>query len=485
MSDYSASDSEYSSGYDDDFYKGSKDKRELMNMPMVQREAILFERREEASRRKSRLHAQRALRDKPKNEALLDIRARRENRGSARSFLHDLDDIEAELSSESDDEPSFRRKPVSAAIPTTATATPLDLATAKSLQARRELFEASHSEPWFEEYVSGMYVRVGLGPNSRGEPVYRMAEVRGLTPGKSVYKLGATTTRNKVVLRIGAEEQLFRMEMVSNSGIKPEELDHFLKMAGTARVPVLTKEAAVQKRIEAETLRKSFRYTDAVVDEMLSAKREEDSTRNFTEAIFNLTGEIERKKAEGDMEEASRLSYALADLQERDAKLMRNKFGNRGTEVVTGLNRPVVMKTRERSPTKAKRKKSLDNSNPFIRVRRGDAKRAAQAEKLKPKVEKEEPRSVVDMSLPLPEHIQKAFTCIAPPSRDFRFLIAAHADKPIDIDIASMLASSEDGLGPSLGYDTPLRDDMITPPQGAKIYTVQEYLAVAAELDED
>jgi len=55
------------------------------------------------------------------------------------------------------------------------------LADAESLRLKRDQLEKWVDEPFFEDAIKGLFVRVGLGMNREtGKPTYRMAEIFGM-----------------------------------------------------------------------------------------------------------------------------------------------------------------------------------------------------------------------------------------------------------------------------------------------------------------
>ncbi|CAM9377327.1 unnamed protein product, partial [Heterosigma akashiwo] len=49
------------------------------------------------------------------------------------------------------------------------------------------------NEPYFKEAVCGSYVRLGIGSNSRGVPIYRVCRISDVIPYRMHYKIGNNT----------------------------------------------------------------------------------------------------------------------------------------------------------------------------------------------------------------------------------------------------------------------------------------------------
>lgn len=94
---------------------------------------------------------------------------------------------------------------------------PNDLAINK-LRLSRSLLEKWVEEPFFERAVVGCFVRLGVGkvPGLRSEPQYKVCEVVGVEEYKHSYALGEFQTKKALLLRIGRNQRLWRMNVISN-----------------------------------------------------------------------------------------------------------------------------------------------------------------------------------------------------------------------------------------------------------------------------
>lgn len=74
--------------------------------------------------------------------------------------------------------------------------------------------------PFFEEYVKGAFVRIGVGSEG-GQPIYRLAQIEKVSPQRSskLYDLDKHKTDLKLTLIIGNSQKDFTMQMVSNSAV--------------------------------------------------------------------------------------------------------------------------------------------------------------------------------------------------------------------------------------------------------------------------
>jgi RNA polymerase-associated protein RTF1 len=95
--------------------------------------------------------------------------------------------------------------------------------------------------PFFAKVVNGCFVRIGIGQNNDGRPIYRVGEILEVVEGPKIYVLGRCRTNKILRLRHAHQERTFRMEFVSNEGFQEAE---FLKwredvMLGGMLVPTL------------------------------------------------------------------------------------------------------------------------------------------------------------------------------------------------------------------------------------------------------
>jgi RNA polymerase-associated protein RTF1 len=97
-------------------------------------------------------------------------------------------------------------------------ATHLARNTLGKLRLPRSLLEKWVEEPFFEKAVVGCFVRLGVGksPGSRGEAQYKVCEIISVDEYKHAYAFGEFETRKALMLRIGRNQRLWRMNVISN-----------------------------------------------------------------------------------------------------------------------------------------------------------------------------------------------------------------------------------------------------------------------------
>jgi len=109
------------------------------------------------------------------------------------------------------------------------------------LRLPRSLLEKWVEEPFFEKAVIGCFVRLGVGkaPGLRGDPQYKVCEIVGVEEYKHSYAFGEFETKKALMLRIGRNQRLWRMNVISNHRFTAAELDEWrnIMIAERQRIP--------------------------------------------------------------------------------------------------------------------------------------------------------------------------------------------------------------------------------------------------------
>ena len=209
------------------------------------------------------------------------------------------------------------------------------------IQSRRVLLEKWHAEPYFENVVTGSFVRLSVGNTPAGEAIYRMAEVLEVIPMKP-YKLpdiNAFTERGLRVA-IGSKTLDAKMYKVSNSRITQREHDEFVGVLEKAN------EEHLRLRINGlERRRKKIReasqhtYTHEEVAAMIQKNSMQTTkhTANFTHAMHTMKKELERARSEGDFESMEKVQKEM-DKLEREMDASRESYA-RKFQANTNINK--------------------------------------------------------------------------------------------------------------------------------------------------
>lgn len=105
------------------------------------------------------------------------------------------------------------------------------------LRLPRSLLEKWVEEPFFEKAVIGCFVRLGVGkaPGTHGAPQYKVCEIVSVGKYKHAYAFGEFETTKALMLRIGRNERLWRMNVISNHRFTEIELREWLNLMRAER----------------------------------------------------------------------------------------------------------------------------------------------------------------------------------------------------------------------------------------------------------
>ena len=206
---------------------------------------------------------------------------------------------EGENDAEAAEEKARQREEARFSIP--GSHTPLRLSDMKMLQLRRERLERIYEEPWFADVVKGMFVRLGVGPDSKGVPKYRVGEVVRSEEMKAKYPFppGSVnrSTRLALVLRYGELERTWSMAAISNQSITDDEFSDWTSKMKKAGLPTPTAEEALERKKRAEYMKETYVYTPEQVARMVAEKRGRGKQINITVERTEMEIDLARAKA--------------------------------------------------------------------------------------------------------------------------------------------------------------------------------------------
>jgi RNA polymerase-associated protein RTF1 len=197
---------------------------------------------------------------------------------------------------------------------------PLKFDDVKSITLRRSKLVKWFMEPFFDDLISGCFVRLGIGQTKNGTPRYRLCIVRNVDasdPDRN-YKLESYTTCKylNVVWDSEANAARWQMTQVSDSPPNEEEFKEWLQEAEKhgARIPtrqeVLDKKEAIQEAY-------NFVYSAATVQQMLREKSAVRRPINIAAEKDRLRSELEMALSRRNEAEAERIRVKLKNLQSR------------------------------------------------------------------------------------------------------------------------------------------------------------------------
>ncbi|AQK40323.1 Protein RTF1 homolog [Zea mays] len=197
---------------------------------------------------------------------------------------------------------------------------PLKFDDVKSITLRRSKLVKWFMEPFFDDLISGCFVRLGIGKTKNGTPSYRLCIVRNVDasdPDRN-YKLENYSTCKylNVVWDSEANAARWQMTQVSDSPPNEEEFKDWLQAAekNGARIPtrqeVLDKKEAIQNAY-------NFVYSAATVQQMLQEKSAVRRPINIAAEKDRLRSELEMALSRRNEHEAERIRTKLKNLQNR------------------------------------------------------------------------------------------------------------------------------------------------------------------------
>ncbi|KAF7071092.1 hypothetical protein CFC21_076500 [Triticum aestivum] len=196
---------------------------------------------------------------------------------------------------------------------------PLKFDDVKSITLRRSKLVKWFMEPFFEDLVSGCFVRLGIGKTKSGTPKYRLCIVRNVDandPDRQ-YKLESYETCKylNVVWDNEANAARWQMTQVSDSPVLEEEFKEWLQEAEKNGVRIPTRQEVLEKK---EDIIKAYNYvySAATVQQMLREKKSAvRRPMNVAAEKDRLRDQLEMALVRRDDAEAERIRARLSHLQ--------------------------------------------------------------------------------------------------------------------------------------------------------------------------
>ncbi|GAA6062142.1 hypothetical protein JCM10212_003177 [Sporobolomyces blumeae] len=215
--------------------------------------------------------------------------------------------------------------------------------------------------PWFEEWVKGAWVRLGVGMDKRsGELTYRLCRVEDVRTGRArpyrVEQSSTSTTDVELKLRHGANAQHFTMEVISNSPFTDREFARLCQVCAFEKVDMPTpKEVARVK----DQLKKHTEYI--MTEQDLAAQLAKKGRRPVGAAAkARLLVQRDHAFSSGNMEEYDKLVAEIAEMENgTPAKESEQERMRRVNERNRQSNREEIQKAEARSQEERRRQAAL------------------------------------------------------------------------------------------------------------------------------
>ncbi|XP_044728263.1 RNA polymerase-associated protein RTF1 homolog [Chrysoperla carnea] len=238
-----------------------------------------------------------------------------------------------------------------------------------SIRLSRHKMEKFVHLPFFDRVVTGCFVRIGIGNNSNGRPVYRVAEVVGVYETAKVYQLGSTRTNKGLKLKHGGQEKVFRLEFVSNQEFSESEFQKWIEACAASGVELPEKNRITVKQKDIrEAL--TYEFNEADIEKIIQEKgRFKQNPYNYAMKKTQLMKERDSALARGDDEVARDLTRKIAQLEERASELDKMRTSTISSiSYINDRNRKKNVETAEKAileELRANKGKKIDD--PFTR----------------------------------------------------------------------------------------------------------------------
>ncbi|CAG0904466.1 unnamed protein product [Cyprideis torosa] len=179
--------------------------------------------------------------------------------------------------------------------------------------------------PFFKKLATGCFVRVGIGNNPQGEPVYRVCEVLDVLETAKTYRLGKTYTNLGLKLRHGNSTRVFRLEFISDQPFSDTEFNKWREAVMTSGLVLPTVLEAEGKKKELDEAMR-YRLKDNDIEHIISKKEQFRKTPfNYAMKKTRLLKEKEIANLSGDSEKAAKLQEELNELEEQAEMLDKKR----------------------------------------------------------------------------------------------------------------------------------------------------------------
>lgn len=204
----------------------------------------------------------------------------------------------------------------------------------KARLSRHKLEQWVHL-PFFKKYVTGCYVRIGIGVHE-GRAIYRVAEVVDVVEQYKVYQLGKSRTNKGLKLRHGQQDRTFRIEYVSNQGYTESEFQKWKEEMnlGSLSLPLL---GDINRKAEEVAQAKTYMYNETDIEAIVKEKQKfRKNPYNYAMKKNQLLRNKEVADQSGNFDDIQKVRRELDDLEERATFL--DKKRNKNLSAVSFIN---------------------------------------------------------------------------------------------------------------------------------------------------
>ncbi|KAJ6591299.1 hypothetical protein DFH09DRAFT_1306925 [Mycena vulgaris] len=292
-------------------YINEEDREILLGKTEIEREEILAARLDEMERIRDRKHVDKLRaqqlagvaavendavkrppratgRDKTKDKTLNALKAKRKakdekkrTRGNSPKHerssspmdmdMSDSDSEDGQISKLDQEDERLFGKPKSSAEPVAEL--PLTAEHLQKIALTRDMLAKHSTSPWFDKIVTGAWVRYLIGAGPEGQQIYRICQIKGLSPATKPYKITPDRTTNQVFeLKHGKAEKAWQMDHTSNTAWTEDEFKRLVGTHANEQVPMPTRKEVDDRYADMQELI-AKPVTESDVSEMIAARR--------------------------------------------------------------------------------------------------------------------------------------------------------------------------------------------------------------------
>ncbi|KAI8054593.1 hypothetical protein BDF22DRAFT_679958 [Syncephalis plumigaleata] len=126
--------------------------------------------------------------------------------------------------------------------------------------------------PFFEQAVTGAFIRVSIGPGPDGNMVYRICRVEKLESQAKSYMVGATTTNLVLNCSHGNAYKVFKMDTISNGLCTQREFDRYMGTLKHEQLKPISW-SDIDRKQKDLTFARNYVLNDREVEEMVKVKQ--------------------------------------------------------------------------------------------------------------------------------------------------------------------------------------------------------------------
>jgi len=222
---------------------------------------------------------------------------------------------------------------------------PCSMADLETCRLTRDDIVKHYVKPWFQDFVTGAWVRYLIGQETDGSPVYRICQINNLAPDfVKPYKVNDKTMNQAFELRHGRSLKVFMMDKVSNGPFLEKEFERLTKTCSNEDVKLPSKRTAENKVAQMQKL-----VTQPMTESDITAMLARKSQLQISSKPTGMTT-MERSR----LNQARTLAHRRNDwneVAEIDAKLAEEAARTSGKEQPSKTNnvQDLLAKVNERN----------------------------------------------------------------------------------------------------------------------------------------